>query len=190
MGRPGSWGFGFISVASGFAAGGFAFTATPFGKRPKGSKGLGPGVRPLAGARGSFAPEFIRGHRLRFAALHLLSMCSTASNGAARQPRMNPSTQPAEGAGTSKAVLELTLIVLSGAAAPLLGVGGGLSDLDFVLDSPLTPALSRGRGSRPRCLRTYIDLNLCIDYGFTRALSGRRISQASHGRSPLPLGEG
>ena len=29
-------------------------------------------------------------------------------------PRINPSTQPAEGAGTSKAVLELTLIVLSG----------------------------------------------------------------------------
>jgi hypothetical protein len=29
-------------------------------------------------------------------------------------PRMNPSTQPAEGAGTSRAVLELTLIVLSG----------------------------------------------------------------------------
>ena len=29
-------------------------------------------------------------------------------------PRMNPSTQPAEGAGTSRALLELTLIVLSG----------------------------------------------------------------------------
>ncbi|MGN8122347.1 hypothetical protein ACTJK9_11320, partial [Pseudomonas sp. 22082] len=29
-------------------------------------------------------------------------------------PRINPSTQPSEGAGTSKAVLELTLIVLSG----------------------------------------------------------------------------
>ncbi|CAI8876912.1 hypothetical protein EMIT0P2_30092 [Pseudomonas sp. IT-P2] len=29
-------------------------------------------------------------------------------------PQMNPSTQPAEGAGKSKAVLELTLIVLSG----------------------------------------------------------------------------
>jgi len=27
---------------------------------------------------------------------------------------MNPSTQPADGAGTSKALLELTLIVLSG----------------------------------------------------------------------------
>ncbi len=29
-------------------------------------------------------------------------------------PRINPSTQPSDGAGTSKAVLELTLIVLSG----------------------------------------------------------------------------
>ncbi len=29
-------------------------------------------------------------------------------------PRINPSTQPADGAGTSKALLELTLIVLSG----------------------------------------------------------------------------
>ncbi len=33
---------------------------------------------------------------------------------AALPPRINPSTQPSDGAGTSKAVLELTLIVLSG----------------------------------------------------------------------------
>ncbi len=50
------------------------------------SKRLGPGVRHLALARCSFVPGFIRGHRLRFASLHLLSMCSTSSNGAARPP--------------------------------------------------------------------------------------------------------
>jgi hypothetical protein len=45
-----------------------------------------PAFGPLAGARGSFVAGFIRGDRLRFAALHLLSICSTASNGAARLP--------------------------------------------------------------------------------------------------------
>ncbi|RAI72794.1 hypothetical protein DOZ80_04410 [Pseudomonas fluorescens] len=51
-----------ISVAAVTAAGGFALTASPFGKRPKGTKGLAPNVRPLAKARGSFAPAFLRGH--------------------------------------------------------------------------------------------------------------------------------
>ncbi|EJM70223.1 hypothetical protein PMI31_04422, partial [Pseudomonas sp. GM55] len=51
-----------ISIAAVTAAYGFALTASPFGKRPKGTKGLAPNVRPLAKARGSFAPAFIRGH--------------------------------------------------------------------------------------------------------------------------------
>ena len=38
-------------------------------------------------------------------------------------PRINPSTQPSDGAGTSRALLELTLIVLSGEEQ----VGGGLA---------------------------------------------------------------
>ena len=57
----------------------------PFGKRPKrNQKVFALTFGPLAGARGSFAPGSLRGHRLRFASLHLLSMCSTSSNGAAR----------------------------------------------------------------------------------------------------------
>ena len=63
-GRPCSWGFGCISVSAGAAAGGFALTASPFGKRPKGTKGLCPDVRLLAVARGSFAPGSIRGASL------------------------------------------------------------------------------------------------------------------------------
>jgi hypothetical protein len=58
------------------------------GKRLKkvSKKTLAPTFGPLAKARGSFAPGFIRGHRLRCASLHLLSMCSTSSNGATRPP--------------------------------------------------------------------------------------------------------
>ncbi len=43
-----------------------------------------------------------------------LDACGFAARSLRSHPRMNPSTQPAEGASTSKALLELTLIVLSG----------------------------------------------------------------------------
>jgi hypothetical protein len=58
-------------------------------------------------------------------------------------PRINPSTQPAEGASTarSRAAAELTLILLSGEERGVVGFG-------FVVVLPLTPALSRGRGGR------------------------------------------
>jgi hypothetical protein len=65
----------------GVAAGGSALTAGHFCRRPKVTKTLGPGVRPLAGARGSFAPGSIRAQRLRFASLHLLPLCLAAPNG-------------------------------------------------------------------------------------------------------------
>jgi len=79
-------GFGYvsISVASVMAAGGFALTATHFSRRRKVSKRLGPGVRHFAEAQCSLATVSIRGHRLRFAALHLLSMCAAAPHGATR----------------------------------------------------------------------------------------------------------
>ena len=56
--------------------------------------------------------------------------------------RINPSTQPSDvaRASRSRAAAELTLILLSGEER-VFGFGS-------VLDSPLTPALSRGRGSR------------------------------------------
>ncbi len=43
-----------------------------------------------------------------------LDACGCAARSLRSHPRINPSTQPSDGAGTSKAVLELTLIVLSG----------------------------------------------------------------------------
>ena len=58
-----------------------------------------------------------------------LDACGFAARSLRSHPRINPSTQPADGAGTSKAVLELTLIVLSGGRAYvllLLFVGAGL----------------------------------------------------------------
>jgi hypothetical protein len=43
-----------------------------------------------------------------------LDACGCAARSLRSHPRINPSTQPSDGAGRSKAVLELTLIVLSG----------------------------------------------------------------------------
>ncbi|MCS3837216.1 hypothetical protein HNR03_001814 [Pseudomonas sp. JAI111] len=85
--------------------------------QPKGSKGLCPGVRPLAGARCSFAPAFIWGHRLRSASRRPpLDVCDFAARRYASAPQINASTQPPEGAGRSrsKAAGELPLGLLSG----------------------------------------------------------------------------
>ncbi|PTT31712.1 hypothetical protein DBR18_06255 [Pseudomonas sp. HMWF021] len=113
MGRPGSWGFGCISVASGVAAGGFALTASHFCRRPKVTKTLGPGVRP------SLRLGFLRygvhpgaSPPVCFAAPPL-DVFDFVERSLRSHPRINPSTQPAEGAGTarSKAAAELTLIL-------------------------------------------------------------------------------
>jgi hypothetical protein len=56
--------------------------------------------------------------------------------------RINPSTQPSDVArGSRSRAGELTLGLLSGEERGVVGFG-------FVVDLPLTPALSRGRGSR------------------------------------------
>ena len=52
----------------------------------KGTKRLCPGVRHFAEAQCSLATVSIRGHRLRFASLHLLSMYAASPHGAARLP--------------------------------------------------------------------------------------------------------
>ena len=55
----------YISIAAVTVAGGFALTATHFfyqRLKKVSKKTLAPNVRPLAKARGSFAPAFIRGH--------------------------------------------------------------------------------------------------------------------------------
>ena len=124
---------------------GFALTATHFFyKRLKkvSKKTLAPTCGPLAGARGSFALGLIRAQRLRFASLHLLSLCLAAPNGrCAPNPRINPSTQPSDVArGSRSKAGELTLGLLSGEER-VFGFG-------FVVDLPLTPALSPRRGSR------------------------------------------
>ena len=53
----------------------------PFSDAKKEPKGCALTFGPLAGARGSFAPGSIRAQRLRFASLHLLSLCLAAPNG-------------------------------------------------------------------------------------------------------------
>ncbi len=106
----------YISITAVTAAGGFALTASPFCKRPKGTKTLRPSVRPLAWARRSFAPAFIWGHRLRSASLRPpLDVCGFAARRYAPTPQMNASTQPPEGAGRSRSKAgELTLGLMSG----------------------------------------------------------------------------
>ncbi|VVM91069.1 hypothetical protein PS647_02822 [Pseudomonas fluorescens] len=120
-----SWEIGFVRVWVGYisvflvtAVGGFALTASPFCQTTqKEPKSLAPNVRPLARARGSFAPAFIRGHRppVGFAGTYMrwVRLRRTALRA---HPRMNASTQPAEGAGgsRSRAAGELTLGLLSG----------------------------------------------------------------------------
>ena len=75
-----------------------------------------PDVRPLAGARCSFVPAFIWGHRLRSASRRPpLDVCGFAARRYAPAPQMNASTQPAEGAGESRSKAgELPLGLLSG----------------------------------------------------------------------------
>ncbi|PNG40484.1 hypothetical protein A1354_14765 [Pseudomonas asplenii] len=58
----------------------------PFSNAKKEPKGFAPGVRHFAEAQCSLATVSIRGHRLRFASLHLLSMNAAAPHGATRLP--------------------------------------------------------------------------------------------------------
>ena len=112
LGRP--WGClaVCISVSAVRAAGGFALTASPFCQTTqKEPKGLAPSVRPLAGARRSFAPVSIRGHcpPVCFATTYMqrVRLRRTALRAT---PRMHTSTQPPEGAGGSRSRAgELTL---------------------------------------------------------------------------------
>ncbi len=110
------WVTEYISVSAVTASYGFALTATHFSRRRKVSKRLGPGVRP------SLRLGFLRygvhpgaSPPVCFAAPPLDAF-GYAKRSLRSHPRINPSTQPAEGAGTarSRAAAELTLILLSG----------------------------------------------------------------------------
>ncbi len=125
---------------------GFALTATHFFyKRLKkvSKKTLAPTYGPLAEARGSFAPGSIRAQRLRFASLHLLSLCLAAPNGRCAPPpgSIPPLSLPTSPYRSRSKAGELTLGLLSGEERGVVGFG-------FVVDLPLTPALSPRRGSR------------------------------------------
>ncbi|CAI8883649.1 hypothetical protein EMIT0P265_30586 [Pseudomonas zeae] len=90
-------------------------------------------------------------------------------------PRINPSTQPSDVAGGSRSKAgELTLGLLSGEERGVVGVG-------FVVDSPLTPALSR---------RERGPIFVFFKASVRRGIARRRNSPKHHGQSPLPLGEG
>ena len=105
---------------------GFALTATHFFSNAKKSKQktLAPTFGLLAGARGSFAPGSIRAQRLRFASLHLLSLCLASPNGrCAPTPGSIPPLSLPTSPYRSKAAAELTLILLSGEKRTLFAVG-------------------------------------------------------------------
>ena len=116
LGRPCCGLMGYISVAAVTAYYGSALTAAHFSRRRKVTKRLGPGVRP------SLRLGFLRcgihpgaSPPVCFAAPPLDAF-GFAKRSLRSHPRINPSTQPADGAGTarSRAAAELTLILLSG----------------------------------------------------------------------------
>ncbi|TPG73589.1 hypothetical protein EAH78_26850 [Pseudomonas arsenicoxydans] len=93
----------YISIAAVTADYGFAFTASPFFKRQKGTKRLRPGVRHFAKAQCSLATVSIRGHRLRSASLRPpLDVFGFAERRYAPDPLMNTYARPAEGAKDQK----------------------------------------------------------------------------------------
>ncbi len=95
----------YISISAVTATYGFALTARHFCQTPqKYPKSLAPSVRPLAKARCSLAPAFIRGHRPPVGFASTSMRCPRLRRGALRaSPLMNTSARPAEGAGRSKA---------------------------------------------------------------------------------------
>ena len=129
LGRPCSWGLGGISVFLGVAAGGSALTAGHFFKRQKVTKRLGPGVRPARWGSGFLRSGIDPGAAptVCFAAPPL-AVFGFAKRSLRSHPRINPSTQPAEGASTarSRAAAELTLILLSGEEPKRCEVGAAL----------------------------------------------------------------
>ncbi|SDE01903.1 hypothetical protein SAMN04490189_4043 [Pseudomonas koreensis] len=109
-----------ISVASGAAAGGFALTASHFLQPPgmpaqsKVTQNACPNVRPspwLGSLRSGIHPG--ASPTVCFAAPPL-DVFDFVERSLRSHPRMNPSTQPADGALRSRAAAELTLILLSG----------------------------------------------------------------------------
>ena len=112
---------------------GMALTASPFGKRPKGTKGLGPGVRPspwLGFLRYGIYPG--ASPTVCFAAPPLDAF-DFVERSLRSHPRINPSTQPSDVArGSRSRAGELTLGLLSGEERGVVGFGFvGISKFEF-----------------------------------------------------------
>jgi len=89
-----------------------------FSRRRKSTqKGFALTFGPLAGARGSFAPESIRAQRLRFASLHLLPLCLAAPDGRCAP---TPGSIPPLSLPTGSRIKSYSSLrsLLSGAASP------------------------------------------------------------------------
>src|SRR3982751_6336215 len=108
---------------------GMALTAGHFFRRQKVTKRLGPGVRPARRGAGFLCSGIDPGAAptVCFAAPPL-AVFGFAKRSLRSHPRINPSTQPAEGASTarSRAAAELTLILLSGEKQKRCEVGAAL----------------------------------------------------------------
>jgi hypothetical protein len=98
----GDWGLGAYPLLRVLPLAVSLLQRVPFSNAKKEPKGFAPGVRHFAEARCSLATVSIRGHRLRFASLHLLSMYAATPHGATRLPRMDTYARPADGAKNQK----------------------------------------------------------------------------------------
>ncbi len=114
LGRPGSLGLGEYPFLRVLPLAVSLLQRLPLANAPKEAKVLAPafgaslwlGVPSLRDSSGGIASGLLRCTSSRCVWLRQTALRA--------HPRINPSTQPSEGAGTSKALLELTLIVLSG----------------------------------------------------------------------------
>jgi len=123
-------------------------------------KGFAPAYGPLAGARGTFVTGPIRAQRLRFASLHLLPLCTTASYGrCAPTPGSIPSLslpkgQKIKSQSKSKGKSQSQIKRSQPSAAPTVGSGAGIEKSVGCQDafaSRLAPTKAKAR--QRSCLR-------------------------------------
>ena len=179
-----TWGFGCISVAAGVAAGGFALTARHFFQTPKKyPKRLAPAFGPRRLGFLRYGTDPGAAATVCFAAPPS-AVFDFVERSLRSHARINPSTQPSDVArGSRSKAGELTLGLLSGEERGVVGVG-------FVVDSPLTPALSRrereltewfGR-STPTCsTEPNLDFEALKQEPLTLALPKRRTARRERG---------
>ncbi len=149
-----------------------------FFKRQKGNrKGLL--LRSALAGSGSFATGSIRAQRLRFASLHLLPLCTTASYGrcAPTPESIPPLSLPTSPYRSRSKAGELTLGLLSGEKRVF---GFGFVLLLPLIGTPPAQPSPEGEGADGGPVK------FCVQLGLSR----RRNSTKYLGQSPLPPGEG